>query len=290
MNTDNNAPEGLDLESLAAQMLGLDTEQAQEYPEPQEQQASLPAPGHPAWQEILSVIPEELHDKVLPTLQNWDAGVSRRFQKIHDEYEPLKKFEGYDPEDIEEAMGVYRALTNDPASTWETIGRVYGLSPQQVSQATSDEDIDLDGLPEGIRERLSKIDLHDQVLEYVSKQMLELQAAEEEAQEDQALEELLGELQQAYGDFDEEYVVGLLAAGVEPDEAVNRFKTLAGKYQPQPQSQVEQQPSVRETAPRVMSSGGGIPNAGSMDVTKLSNQDTQELITQILRLSQENSS
>jgi hypothetical protein len=282
----SNEPEGLDFETLAAQMLGLDSEQDQEYPEAQEQQASLPSPGHPAWQEILSVIPEELHDKVLPTLQNWDAGVSRRFQKIHDEYEPYKKFEGYDPEDIEEAMGVYRALTNDPASTWETIGRVYGLSPQQVSQATSDEDIDLDGLPESIRERLSKIDLHDQVLEYVSKQMLEIQAAEEEAQEDQVLEELLGELHTAYGDFDEEYVVGLLAAGVDPDDAVNRFKDFTSRYQPQ----VQQQPSVREMAPRVMSSGGGIPNTGSVDVNKLSNQDTQELITQILRLSQENSS
>jgi hypothetical protein len=39
-----------------------------------------------------------------------------------------------------------------------------------------------------------------------------------------------------------------------------------------------------------MSSGGGIPNAGTVDVNKLSNQDTQELIAQILRLSQENSS
>jgi hypothetical protein len=285
----DNVPEGLDLESLAAQMLGLDTGDEQEYPDHQEQQA--PPPGHPAWQEILNVIPEELHDKVLPTLQQWDAGVSRRFQKIHDEYEPYKKFEEYDPEDIEEAMGVYRALTSDPASTWETIGRVYGLSPQQVSQATSDEDFDLDELPPAIREKLSKIDLHDQVLEYVSQQMLELQAQEEEAQEDQVLEELLEDLHETYGDFDEEYVVGLLASGIDPDEAVGRFKEFTSKYSSsQPYRQQTPATLQHETAPRVMSSGGGIPNAGSVDVSKLSNQSTQDLISQILRLSQENSS
>lgn len=282
----NDIPEPqVSIEDIAKQMLGLDEDDQEGYADDEGQQQA-PPPGHPAWQEILSVIPPELHEQVIPTLQQWDAGVSRRFQKIHDEYAPYKQFEGYDPEDIEEAMGVYRALTNDPASTWETIGRVYGLSPQQVSQATSDEDIDLDGLPEGIRDRLSKIDLHDQVLEYVSQQMLDAQAAEEEAQEDAALDEVLEELEDEYGEFDQDYVIGLVAAGVDPEEAVLRFKNIVGQYT----ASESQQPSVREAAPRVMSSGGGIPNSGSVDVNKLSNQDTQSLIAEILRLSQENSS
>jgi hypothetical protein len=272
--------EGVNINDLAAQMLGLNDGHG--YVEPQQQNA-----GHPAWQEILSAIPEELHSAVIPTLQKWDAGVSRSFQKIHDDYAPYKQFEDYDPSDISEALGVYRSLVTDPASTWEAIGRVYELSPQQ-SQAMSEQDNDyLDNLPDSVKEKLSKIDMHDQVLEYVSQQMLDRQASDEEAQEDAALDEILYDLREAYGDYDEDYVVGLIASGVDPEDAVGRFQQFTSQYAPQKQQQSYE---YSNSAPRVMSSGGGIPNTGSVDVNKLSNQDTQDLIASILRISQENSS
>jgi len=277
---DTNGPEALDIEALAAQMLGLDSQGDSSYDEDQqgeESEGGYQPVGHPAWQEILSQIPEELHAKVIPTLQQWDAGVSRRFQKIHDEYSSLKEFEDYDPGDIRQALDVYEALNTNPAATWETIGRVYGLSPQEVSQAASvEDDLDFDALPPALKEKLSKIDLHDQVLEYVSQQMLEAQAADEEAAEDEALEEILDELREDYGEFDEDYVVGLIAAGVDPEEAVERFQGFASQFQQQP----------RQQAPKIMSSGGGVPSGAPADVNKLSNQDTQALIAEVLRLSQ----
>lgn len=277
---DNNEAEGLSIEDLAARMLGLDSDDEAQYDDGQEEEDSDRPVGHPAWQSILSQIPEELHSKVIPTLQEWDAGVSRRFQKIHDEYSGFKEFEEVDIDDLRQAYKVYSALTEDPQSTWETIGRVYGLSPQQVSQAMSSEedDLDLDALPQSIRDRLSRIDQHDALLQQMAYQMQEAQAAEEEAEEDAALDELLEELQEEYGEFDEDYVVGLIASGVDPEEAVERFQQFTARYQPQ----VPQQP-----APRVMSSGGGVPSSTPVNVTGLNNQDTQALVAEILRLSQD---
>lgn len=290
MGTEANTTDDLDIQDLAAQMLGLDDdsddedyESDDEFDEEDEDEDDMPQAGHPAWQSILANIPEELHSKVIPTLQQWDAGVSRQFQKIHDQYEPLKRFKEYDPDEVNEAVKVYQALTNDPASTWEAIGRVYGLSPQQVSQATSsddEDDFDLDDLPPGLKQRLAKLDVHDQVLEAVTQELLDRQASEQEAQEDQELEEYIEELHDEYGDFDEEYVVGLLAAGVDGEEAVGRFQQLAAQYAPPVQQE-------RTPTPRVMSSGGGVPSDQDVDLYKLSSQNTRNLVAEILRLSHE---
>lgn len=277
-------PEALDIEALAAQMLGMQNE-SEVAEEAEEVQETKPQAGHPAWQQILNQIPEELHAQVIPTLQEWDAGVNRRFQKIHDEYAPLKRFGEVDPDEMKEALDVYQALVNDPATTWEAIGRVYGLSPQQVSQVAANpygegdsDNFDLDDLPPAIKDRLSRLDVHDKVLEAITGELLQRKEAEEEAEANEAFDEYLDELREEFGEYDEDYVVGLIAAGVDGEEAVQRFQQFAQQYQtPQP----------KNAAPRVMSGGGGIPNNAPPDVSRLSNQDTQKLIEELLRLSQD---
>lgn len=281
---DTEEPEALDIQALAAQMLGME-ENEEEHEEDHEEDDEPQAGGHPAWQQILSQIPSELHAQVIPTLQEWDAGVSRRFQKIHDEYAPLKRFEEVDPDEIKEALDVYQALVNDPATTWEAIGRVYGLSPQQVSQVAADpygegesDDFDLGDLPPAIRDRLSKLDVHEKVLEAITGELLQRQETERVSQEDAEFEEYLDALREEYGEYDEDYVVGLIASGVDGEEAVARFQQFTQQYAQQSQSR---------QAPRVMSGGGGIPNNAPPDVSRLSNQDTQRLVEELLRMSQD---
>jgi hypothetical protein len=277
---EQDATEGqqISIEDLAAQMLGLNEDE--EYDSDDEEEDERPQVGHPAWQQILDQIPSEYHEAVIPTLQRWDSGVSRRFQRIHDEYAPYKELGEFEPDSIKEAMNVYNALNNDPAATWEAIGRVYGLSPQQVSQAASDdEDFDMDDLPAPIRERLNRLDEHDRTLVQLSQQIQQQQQASQQEQEDEALEEYLDDLREEYGDFDEEYVVGLIAAGLDGEDAVERFQELINDIANN--TEIEQSPRY----PQVMSGGGGVPDMGQVDTSKMSNQDTQSLIAEILRLS-----
>lgn len=237
----------------------------------------------PQWKPILDAVPAEYHDALLPTLQEWDANVSRRFQKIHDEVEPYKQFDEYDPATVKEAVDVYTQLLNDPAATWETIGKAFGLSPQVSSQSdSSSDDEDFDGLelPDALRARLAKLDDHDRVLDLVTTELLSRRQAEEEAREDAALEAYLGELQEQYGDYDVDYVVGLLGVGVSGEEAMERWQAIAGKGSGTPTPTPTPRP-----APKVMSSSGGVPAESSgPDLSKLSNQDTKALVENILRL------
>lgn len=273
MDGDTNLPEGLDLQSLAAQMLGLD-EEAPSGENEQEEEEALPQVGHPAWQEILSKIPVELHNEVLPTLQSWDSGVSRRFQKIHDEYEPYKELEKYgDPETLRKASEIYQALIEDPVATVETIRRVYGLSPE-----VEEVDEEYDELPPILKEKLSKLDEHERALAQMRQELEYRQAAEQEAQEDAALEEYLEELTEEYGEFDQDYVVGLIAAGVDGEEAVARYQYLTQRVASQPKVQ----------APTVMSGSGGIPSSGPRpELSKLSNTQTQDLVAELLRMTKQ---
>jgi hypothetical protein len=279
---DDNEAEGqqISIEDLAAQMLGLGEEDEDDDENDDDEEYARPQAGHPAWRQILSQVPEEYHDAIIPTLQQWDAGVSRRFQRIHDEYAPYKELGEFEPDSVKEAMSVYNALNNDPAATWEAIGRVYGLSPQQVSQAASDdEDFDMDDLPPAIRDRLNRLDEHDRTLGALSQQIQQQQQAAAMEQEDEALEEYLEELRGEYGDFDEDYVVGLIAAGLDGEDAVERFQELI--------EDIANNTEFEEVSsyPQVMSGGGGNPDFSEIDTSKMTNQDTQSLIAEILRLS-----
>lgn len=239
----------------------------------------------PQWKPILDAVPAEYHNALLPTLQEWDANVSRRFQKIHDEVAPYKELEEYDPATVKEAVDVYTQLLENPAATWETIGKAFGLSPQVSSQSdSSNDDEDFDGLelPDALRARLAKLDDHDRVLDLVTTELLARRQAEEEAREDAALEAYLADLEEQYGEYDVDYVVGLIGAGVSGEEAMERWQAIAGSAT----STSTTADPVRSALPKVMSSTGGVPAASgnAQDLSKLSNQDTKALVENILRL------
>lgn len=269
MEDGQTGTEGLTIEEIAAQMLGMEQEDSdeEEYEDEEEDHQ-----GHPAWRGILDLVPQENQAQVREQLASWDAGVNRRFQKIHDEYAPYKDLDDYDPAMLKTAADVYSALLENPQNTWETIGKVYGLSPTQAE----DEDDEEDGfeLPASVRSKLSKLDQHEQIIGRLSQEFQQLQAAEQEAQEDAELEQYLEDLAEEYGDFDEEYVVGLIAAGVDGEEAVGRYQNLINRASS----------PRRNTAPTVMSGSGGIPTSGSVNVSKLNKTDTQNLVAELLRL------
>jgi len=304
----NDGTEGLSIQDLAVRMLGQAnnpapqtvTDAAEEV-QPEQTEVEQPEQDENVhWQTILNAVPEEYHEALRPQLEKWDKGVSRRFEKIHKEYDPYKELvEKYDSDYVGEALKIMGALQENPAATWEAIGRVYGLSPQQVSQAAStssnddDEDFDIDDLPGPIKAALEKVGLHEQVLEGLVREATNRNQAQEEAEEDAALEEYLAELREEHGDFDEDYVIALLANGMDGDDAVGQYQALVARINPTkaptPKAQPQQpqpvaQPS-RPVAPKVMNSGGGIPAVPGPDVSKMSRGDTKSLIIQLLEAS-----
>lgn len=242
--------------------------------------------GHPAWQEYLTDIPEAFHPVVSKAFGKWDSEVNGKLQSLHSQYEPWKDvIDTYDPTVAEQSFALFQRLNEDPKMVYEALGNAFGFTGDTVNtgeQGTGNEETD-DSEDEFDSQNISKNHpLYKQVNE--QRQMLEMLTLQQqqEAQQRQAeadeigLNNFLGELAEKHGEFDEDYVVTLMANGVPGEQAVQRFHQLAQSY-----AEKLNQPS--RNAPVVLSSsGGGSLPSNQIDPTQLSDKDTKALIVQML--------
>lgn len=237
--------------------------------------------GHPAWQEILSEIPAEYHEVVAPKLKEWDSGVTRRFQEIHSQYEPLKTFEplleqDIDADNLSRAIGLYQALNTDPRQVYEALGEAYGFVNEQES--TDDEDDYSEfRLPPEVQQQLNQQQLMlEQMAEYIQSQQTTMQSQEESA----ALDEYLEQLASQYGEFDEDYVLTKMAAGIDGEVAVRTYFEKFPVGNPSGNNGPQKQP------PKVIGSSGagsgGVPSPRPQ-VTNLNSQETKDLVVAMLQ-------
>lgn len=232
--------------------------------------------GHPAWQEVLDAIPQEYHDALRPTLEKWDKGVANRFQSLHSKYEPLKQYEAlaeYDPEELQVAMQLRTALENDPRAVWDLMAQTYNFASEQG--ATTEEQ----GMT--VNDDGSVDPRYEQMLAEQQRQIAELQARQQADEADAELDAYMSSLHTKYdeqGGFDEDFVVALLANGIDGDEAVTRYQGIvtaaAGSVGP-----------PKPTPPVVMGSGGGVPS-NNINPVSLSNSETKDLVAQMLAQAQ----
>jgi hypothetical protein len=116
---------------------------------PTEPVASQTSTGHPAWQEILSQVPEMLHDNLRPTLEKWDKGVQEKLTQVHSQYAPYKEFleSKPDPEQLRNAQQMYNLLNTDPVTFYSQMGEwlqsqgALGEQGQQPQQQTGEVDL-----------------------------------------------------------------------------------------------------------------------------------------------------
>ena len=108
------------------------------------------------------------------------------------------------------------------------------------------------------------------VAEYVLQQHDEQQ----EALADDELDAEMAALAEKHGEYDENYVMGLMLTGVPADEAVQQYHSMV--------EQIRSTPRPSDSAPVVMGSGGGLPS-GAVNVSALDETSRQKLVADILR-------
>lgn len=242
--------------------------------------------GHPAWQEILSAVPAEYHEALTPKLREWDSGVTKRFQEIHSQYEPLKVFEpiaeDVDADTLSSALGLFQAINTNPEQVYRALGEAYGFAGEQES-SDDYEDGDYGQVPPQVAQRLEE---QQRAIEALSEYVQTNQMTVEQQQEQVALDNYLEQLQDAYGDFDEDYVLTKMAAGVDGEVAVRQYIEITGLPVGGPSNSPKQTAPPVVTPPQVLGSSGagsgGIPST-SPDPTKLGRVETKSLVTEILR-------
>lgn len=239
--------------------------------EVQEASAS-PAPadnsgGNPAWAPILEKVPAGYHDLIKPQLEEWDKNVQKRFQSIHQEYEPFKplKEQNLDPQGLLQAHTIRQQIDSDPVGFYNRLG---GFLRQAgyLEEAEEAEAIaaDMDEEDEGGQDpRLVQLERQQQELI----QRLEQEAQQRQMQEMQqrANEQVRSEYQQVeakYGQLSETMRQELF-------QRATLMTDLAVKQGKEPPSLMEAMDSLQNfvsqvrsarPAPRVVpGSGGGIP-------------------------------
>ena len=226
--------------------------------------------GNPAWGEFLSVVPQELHEKVTPILQKWDQGVQQRFEKVQSEYKPWKQFidAGVDAETATFALNLFNRLQEDPKYVWESLGQHYKFNQAAAQQS---------GQGQGSNEVQEEDPYHPRIAELERQQQLLTQAVlkeREAAMERQAEAQLDAELasaKQKFGSFNERYVLGLLQTGMSVDEAVQNYRDT-----------IEQEVRSYRPKPLIMGGGGSIPGNG-IDPSKLDDAGRRNLVVQMLK-------
>ncbi len=239
------------------------------------------APGpNPAWNDVLSVLPEQFHQMVTPHFQKWDQAAQAKIEQVNDS---LKQFDDYKPfvehginaQEVEQGLRLMYEINNNPQGVYDALQKAYNFG-QQTSSAdpnasAEDDDETIAGLDPDIANKLQQ---QEGMLQAVAQIVLNDAQAKQAAQADIELDKELSALKERIGDYDERYVLGLMQTGLSADEAGDAFTALKT-------SLAQNKPF----APNVLSSnsggGAGLPS-NAIDPTKLSGKDTRNLVAQML--------
>lgn len=231
--------------------------------------------GHPAWKEVLDVLPTSLHPIVTPALSKWDQGVQERFQQVQSKYDPYNSFieNNIPPEQIEQSLELARMMREDPHGLYARMGEYFSMGQNDQGQPENEEDeFDIgDDNPEWAKAK-AELEQNQKILAQGLQAMMQEKAnAEAEAK----LESDLKSLREKHGDFDEEFVLTYaLNNGNSLEAGVKKYNELVGR--------LKGSPAPGSNLPTPIAPGGATPSS-AVDPTTLNNQDTKSLVVNLLQ-------
>lgn len=231
--------------------------------------------GNPAWNDVLGIIPQELHSQITPHFQKWDKGVQDMVGKVHQEYEPWKSvIKTSDPETTQFAIQLLGALESDPKSVYKAIQDHYKDQLGELIQPTPGQ-----GQGEPNKELEDKPWLNDlqelrQQNEMLTRAFTSQHTAQQNAAADQALDEELKAAQKSHGDFDEDQVLALMSSKkLSASDAVTAWKQSVQNY--------AEKMGFAGPKPFFMGGGSNVPGT-NVDLKKASDKETKDVVIQML--------
>jgi hypothetical protein len=277
-------------EGMGVEGQGAPTEEVSTASQDQTQDAGQGGGGiNPAWNEVLGVVPQELHSQITPHLQKWD----QNYDKVQSQYAPYKQFidANVDPENIAFALNAMQQIEQDPKSVVESLTQYMkdnGLLEEEPPVAGQDQgQVGGEELPEvfqhpeyqKLQQELQQV---RQLAETMGQSWVQQQQAEQEAAEDEELQEQIETLKTEVGEFDVEWVLQKAVLDVENGKEVTDLKPYVEQYRQFEQSIVEKH---QRPAPQMLPSGGQAPN-NQTDMKSLSDSDRRKFIADRLRATQ----
>lgn len=232
---------------------------------------------NPAWQELYGILPDNLHGVIAPVLEKWEQGTNQKFEQYAETqkaYEPYQQFVDNEiPADqIEQALAVAQLIDSDPKGFMEQMKAFFGGddSEQQTSSDHDDGGFEQQPFDMSNDPNFKRIaEQQDTIAGYLAQQI----ETERANQEDQQLEQDLAAMQEKYGDFNEDYVFGMVLNGVDLEAAVQHYKSFEENIRSAPRSDAG--------LPNILTPGGGMPSE-QVNVAEMSEAQRKAFVMSVL--------
>jgi len=231
---------------------------------------------NPNWNEYLKDVPQELHEKIYPAFKAWDQGFQTQVQKVHSQYEPWKDVinTGGDPAYVSQAVNILRQMESNPEFVYNQMKEYFGFDKEIPDPSKSNgqgQQEPADTIDPTIANLQQQVKLMTEYLQGSRQQQLE---AEQEALLDKDMNTAKSKYQVTDPFFDE-FVIAKLTANPQMtvDDAAQQFMSWA-----------EKAASVHRPRPLIMGGGGGVPGQ-NVDVRKMDDKGTKDLVMQMLEAS-----
>lgn len=219
---------------------------------------------------FLNGIPEQDRAIVAKYVKDWDSNVTKRFQSIHEQYQPYKDLG--DVESIQRAMDIINLLENDPHTFAENLANVLSQLGEDDEEFDEDNDMSDDYQLSGDQEpdELSELKTTVQSLAQTIEQERQ---ARQEAADMEELDNYIKQLHTTHGDFDDDYVLVQMSRGLDPEKAIEKYNSMIE----------EKINSRRKSTPPPLISGQGGVQSGQVDPSKLSSADRKAYVAAMLQ-------
>ena len=228
---------------------------------------------------FLSKVPVQDRDVVGRYIKEWDAGVTKKFQEYSGK---LKPYEALGPaEEIQRYVNFVKNFQQDPENIFRLM--YYGLQEQYGEEFEPEllRILQLEAIPMNEEPQVTPEE-HDpnQVFQQnVVQELEELRAwreeqvqAQQSAEENAQLDNVLGMMHNKFGAFDDNWILTRLADHGNVEQAIKEWHQMIGTYSQGTQRQ----------APKVMGGQGGVP-AEQVNTKDLRGKDRREIVANMLQ-------
>jgi hypothetical protein len=247
---------------------------------------------------------------VEPYVKQWDAGVTRRFQELHSQYQPYAQLG--DIESLQQAVGIAQMLDENPWQIYgilheslmgqqppQDFGQQQGFQQQQFPQQQFPPTGQMNGqqygqqyggqqqsnpfgqqqqglsdqgqIPEAVQQELGQL---KQIVTTLAQHVIQGTQEKTQAEEDAELDQFVQGLHDEFGDFDERFVLGQIVSGMNPDDAIKSWNDTISTHV---QTHVQKNNGV----PHILG-GGGVPTGQQLTPKDLDRKQTQSLVADAL--------
>lgn len=218
---------------------------------------------------FLAAIPEQDRNIVAKYIKDWDAGVTKKFQGIHEQYKPYKELGDY--ERVKMAMDVVAVMEEDPQLFYENLAQALGLNEEEMSDIF---DPAQNEQPQNQNTDPRDAEISD-LRAMVESMQTNFQQSQQSAVEKQQMDELdnyIKNMHNEHGDFDEDWVLLQISKGTDPVEAVKSWNSMindkVGSFAKRP-------------SPNILSGQGSSPG-NQVDPSKFDAKQRKDYIAEML--------